>query len=408
MQKGMRAYNDHLYLPTDRRFDIVYAALTMGGKKGSAFAEGLTRSGKSQFGVDVVGPDNTVGVTKQDTVATLEGFESPTNPGEFIKGKININDPNDVIVNFDEVNHMKSSGDLHGWWTGDTKIMPDGTRVNLEDRVTFASGNYADGIRAFEIDSAMRSRLGLYLVSGDVDIETAKKINRMAERQNPLPEEFSGGLLPGAKTRRAIREYMNDIAPASDETVDFATEVINSLNNSGLVNPNDVDLSNTDAIAGWMHAARARRLAGLRRNEEGIPVLKGEITPQELIKTAPLALGSLATLSFTVVGELETNLGYEAERIMSDIERAIFTNRAIALIAINHLINPEGARVNNESAKKVLESHIAKYSYANLLEGAPKKIDRVMIDKLIGVSKEDHDQQEKSSRKRIRDVFSRR
>jgi hypothetical protein len=157
-----------------------------------------------------------------------------------------------------------------------------------------------------------------------------------------------------------------------------------------------------------MHAARARRLAGLRRNEEGIPVLKGEITPQELIKTAPLALGSLATLSFTVVGELETNLGYEAERSMSDIERAIFTNRAIALIAINHLINPEGARVNNESAKKVLESHIAKYSYANLLEGAPKKIDRVMIDKLIGVSKEDHDQQEKSSRKRIRDVFSRR
>jgi hypothetical protein len=406
MQKGMEAYNKHLLLPEDKRFDIAYGALTQ-GKKG-VFAEGLTRSGKSQFGEDVIGAENTVNIKKQDTVAILEGYESPTNPGMFIKGKMKIKDPQNIVWNFDEISHMRSSGDLHDWWTGSEKIMPDGTKVDLENMVTYASANFADGIRSFDIDSAMRSRLGLYILSGDVGMEVAKLINRRAENQTPLGEEFKGGLIPEAKTRKAIREYMQQQAPASDEAIDFATEVINLLNNSRLVNPNDVDLSNTDAVKGWIHAARARRLVGLRKDKEGIPVIEGVITRQELIFTAPIALGSLATLSYVVAGELKEKMGYEDERNLSDIERAVFTNRAIAAIAKFQLMRAEGDL--SLSRDEAIAEHLKGYSYANLPESAPEDIDQVLIEKLLRKQEVQDEpvepQKRKSIRQRIGDVIS--
>lgn len=403
IQQGMGAYNGHLKLPSDHRYDIGYGALVMGGPKGSVFAEGLTRSGKSQFGMDVFGVESTVGITMGDTVPTLEGYKNPTNENEFIEGKIIIDDPNDVLLNFDEISHLKRSGDLHGWWTGTQKRMPDGRIVNLADKSTYASANFPDGIRSFELDSAMRSRLGLYILSGDVGLEVAKAINRTAEGQEPLGEGFDGGLLPKAKTRRALREYMQKIAPAPDSTIDFATEVIYRLGNSGLVNPNDIDLSNTDAVKGWMQAVRARRLVGLRRNDEGIPVLSGEITPQELVLTAPIALGSLATLSFSVAGELQDKMGYEDERNLSDIERAVFTNRAIATIAMDHLLRVTGR--HDKHSDGVIKGHVANYSYANLPGNAPEDIDMVMIDKVL--RKQQAQDEQGKQRKRIRNVFGR-
>jgi hypothetical protein len=72
IQDGLRVIEQQLVLPQDNRWQIGYGALTMGGQQSAVFGEGMTSTGKSEWGNVVAGQARRVDIVATDTVGTLE------------------------------------------------------------------------------------------------------------------------------------------------------------------------------------------------------------------------------------------------------------------------------------------------------------------------------------------------
>jgi hypothetical protein len=222
MQHGLRVIDEQLVLPSDNRWAIGYGALVMGGQQSSVFGDGMTSTGKSEWGNIVIGEHNRVDIDPTDTVGTLEGVESIVTH-KTTKPKIHIADDQDVRLFLDEISHLESTAPMHKYWTGNEVTLPNGQVLDMRNASIYSTANFRGG-RSKNLDDAIRSRLGINLLAGDGGSEHAKAVSEFVQPE--LGEEYRDGLLPPAKIRESIRQVMELSAPKSSDSAVFMIDVI--------------------------------------------------------------------------------------------------------------------------------------------------------------------------------------
>lgn len=369
MGKGLEVIDQQLVLPSDQRWQIGYGALVMGGQQSSVFGEGMTSTGKSEFGNVVLGERNVIDVDPTDTVGTLEGVESIVDH-KFTKRKIKAGDGSDTRLFLDEISHLSSTAPLHKYWTGSEVTLPDGTVLDMRNASIYATANFPGG-RSKVLDDAIRARLGINLLSGDGGEAHAKRVSAFVQPE--LGEEYRDGLLPPVKVRQAMRQFMEAKAPVTDATSSFMVDVISSANGSGLLKP--MNLSNKRTLDSWAQAARARRLVDPEAK------LEGAISKEEIIGVVALGLGSFAVLNSYAQEQIADSLGLVD--VPSHLEKAIFARRALSAVAMNAYINSLDIRVGKDRDAEVA-NFMNKRSYAMLLEGHSAKADEFIVSTVTG------------------------
>lgn len=373
VQEGLSIIKDSLILPDDDRWDIAYASLLQGSGDGAVYAEGDPGTGKTRFGDVVFGPGYRIDIDSADRAASIEGYVNPINRNEWIPGKANFDsEEDDYRIFLNEIPHVgDNTGTLHKFWDGDGFVLA-GRAIDTSDAVFYSTGNYPNGRRNKELDDAFRDRQGIYVLAGDNNREVIASILGRDEVSRGRAHET--GLLPPPVLRRFIREAMIDSAPGAPESGVYMRNVIERINQSGLVSPN---ISASGRIGkGWRHAVRANRLIDGKAN------LGSVITDEELMRVAPLAIGALAIVGNLGSAVMEERLGYIDRP--SAHAKAIFKMRLIgaAAFSVFHEMHPtltgDGKKIADMANELNLHAHLQRYSYANAPDDISTQMSRVL------------------------------
>jgi hypothetical protein len=288
------------------------------------------------------------------------------------KAKIVVPDGSDTVLFLDEISHLRDTGPLHKYWTGDEVRLPNGQVLDMRNASIYSTANFYDGKgRSKPLDDAIRARLGINLLAGDGGVAHAKKVSAFVQPE--LSEAYRDGLLPYAKSRQVIRQAMEGSATLTQEASDFMIDVISNANKSGLFRP--MDLSNKRQHNSWVQAVRARRLVD--------PELKvsGPITREDLARVASLGLGSSAILSSVASEAIGDAIG-KMDDALTPLEKAIYARRAIAGVAMKALIQSKDIKLGIDKDQDIADFMNAR-AYASVLEGHGDSGDAVIVDMLL-------------------------
>ncbi|CAN5620526.1 hypothetical protein BH23PAT2_BH23PAT2_06820 [soil metagenome] len=387
---GLEAIRYRLILPEDGRWDIAYGGLVMGSGETSVLAEGEPGSGKTEFGNIVMGESVRIDIASTDTSETLEGYTRPTD-GEYNLGKMGLKEEN-VRLFLNEISHLRDTGPLHKYWDGES-LNINGEIVDTGNVSTYATTNFADGRRAKELDSALRSRFGISVLAGDNVDQVARAIQSVdIGRQNKANHE--NGLLPPVKSRQQIREGLQERYPLDRKAGEYITHVIEGMNNLGITQP--INPSDARIGRGWQQAERARRLV------EGSQAGEVAIKPEDLFRVASLALGSIATLSSEAGGYFQEKLG-KIDRL-SPLEKAVITRRTIAAVAFMSVLDMN-TFVKKDSEENMVRS-MNERSYAYSPQSGT--INEAIVTRMHGSKKPVEQEAKKSHDEKSRGFFKRR
>lgn len=355
--QGLDILHSELELPVDGRWDVAYAALTMGDPKAAVLAEGDPGTGKTQFGNVVLGEQYRTDIASTDTAETLEGYQNPINEDGFIPGKMPLRE-DDPRFFLNEISHVRDTGPMHKYWDGGVLYI-DGHTYSLDGAPVYATTNFADGRRAKDLDDALRSRMGVTVLAGD----NMKTISPLVQGRDLAASAHSQqkGILPGIEQRRVIREQLLRQNPLDKSAGAYMASVIEGLNGTGLLMP----ISGADARIGqgWQQAVRALRLAERRANHDEA------ITPEDLSVVAALALGSVAILGQH--GRAVFEQGLSKVDSLSNIEKAVAARRVVSAVAHKtvHDMRDYGAPTEEKTAQFMDKRSYAEIEESDVLNG---------------------------------------
>ncbi|MEI7632080.1 MAG: hypothetical protein WCJ60_02040 [bacterium] len=381
--QGLAIIENQLILPADGRWDVAYGSLVQGGLASTVHAEGDPGTGKTQFGNIVMGEQNRTDIAATDTVETLEGYYRPTD-GKLNVGKMHIN-PNDVRLFLNEISHLRDTGPLHKYWDAN-EIDINGAIYDLSNASTYLTSNFKDGARSKDLDTALRSRIGVSVLAGDNTSAIAGLIQ--GKDLGKVKDTVSNvGLLPPSKTRQQIRELLSARYPLGRSSGEYMTNVLSSLNNTGLFVP--ITLTDSRIGQGWQQAVRAKRLV------EGSSQKEVQIKNEDLAIVAALALGSVAVLNNSGNALFQEHTA-KLDRL-SPIEKAVIARRFIAAVAFKSVIDMGDFKNGDISG---MTKFMQKRSYANIPNH--DQIDGIIIDQLVNSPKQLPQESSNESRSRFR------
>ena len=373
-QEALAVMQSEVVLPADDyRWQLAYGLMATGrGQDSGVMAMGTFGSVKTTMGNLMIGPEQRVSITSTDTESTLFGHDHP-NPtpdsDKFITGKFKVVDPANPAFYLNELTHMRNQKAVQQLWDGEELVVPTNNshvdRINLQDAVYYMTSNYPNGQDVFRLSSSVQSRVGAEVLTGDVDDETARKI-----QSSPRVNFAQAPLLPSAAVRRELAELVEEAYPDPESSIgtvtgNFTVDLINRLNDSGLVAP----ISLADARIGKALAATTRAYMFVHRNKEGT-----EITPLTVARVAALAMPTVTRLS----GVAEGNMSDYLERNVGDLDKAIAVRRLIAReafrVAFSRLAEDDAAAEKGgaavsvqspEAIERLVDERAAKFSYGN-------------------------------------------
>lgn len=369
--EAMAVMQRELILPADKRWQYGYGLMaTGGGQDSGVISLGTYGTMKTTAGNLMLGPDQRISVNSTDTEATLFGHNhpNPTNGSpRFIKGKFDVVDPSNPVFFLNELSHMRNQKPVQQLWDGKELVLGE-DKINLQDAVYYVTGNYPNGRDVHRLSPSILSRMGAELLTGDVDDQTARRIQSVSDvsfEQAPI--------MPSSDARKALHELVVDAYPNPENngsgtvTGNLTVDLIARLNESGLVAP----ISSADARIGKALAAASRAYLFAHGRETGT-----KIHPIVVARVAALVLPTVVSLS----AKAESNMQDYIDRPVGDLDKAIAARRIIAREAFRTAYQrlaeddaseegEEGAGALSMLSKEAIEhrvdERVEKFSYAN-------------------------------------------
>lgn len=368
MQQGMEVVESTLVLPTDGRYQIAYALLCSGrGQKSSVLTIGEPASGKTKFGDMLFGIRDRVDIKPTDTDETLYGYTNPIDGNEIIPGKLVGLRQENPTAYVNELSQMANTGPVHPLWDAEL-VRVSGVEVLLRDVAIYGTSNFPkfDEVRVHKLDSALRSRAGIEMLTGDNSEETAKKIH--GPRAAREDDNSRLPVLPIAAVRRGIYEQTaaRYPAPRTEKTGAYIVSLLQTLNASGLVAP--INISDARLSESLYEVTRAKMLWDGR--EAG-----STIQNEHVAEVAALVLPKVTALSRVAVQKLTEEAG---DRRPTPTEQAIAVRRIVASGAFATLFKLSTAPKKDEKAK--MAGLVDQFSYANK-DASGIDIDRALAPK---------------------------
>jgi hypothetical protein len=372
-QEALAVMQNQVVLPADHRWQLAYALMATGrGQDSGVMAKGTFGTVKTAMGNLMLGPDQRISITGTDTESTLFGHAhpNPTADGpKFVKGKFQVVDPKNPVFYLNELTHMRNQKAVQQLWDGEELLVPTNNshvdRINLQDAVYYMTSNYPNGQDVFRLSSSIQSRVGFEVLTGDVDDATARKI-----QSSPRVNFAQAPILPSAEVRRELAGLVEEAYPDPEDstgtvTGNFTVDLVNRLNESGLVAP----ISPADRRIGQALAAGSRAYMFAYRNKEGT-----EITPLVVARVAALVMPTVIKLSHVAEG----NMGEYLERNVGDLDKAIAARRIAAReafrVAYSRLAEDDAATEEGgtalslqspEAIERLVDERATKFSYGN-------------------------------------------
>jgi hypothetical protein len=389
---AMGAIHSRMILNKDGRFDVGLGLLLSGGgqQMSTLQAAGDGGTGKTTWGNLVMGESRRIDIESSFTAADIFGYPSLMTPDEYVKGKLSKGYNGDPAYFFNEMGHMRNTGNLHRLWDG-RELEVEGRAIEIAGAAIYMATNFPDGNRVHKQDEQWRSRITAEVVSGDHDRATAVELNKEQEHDRASGDASLSlaPLLPDRSRRAAINELLVDRYSAGqqdgEQIAEYIVKVLEQLNGTGLIAP----LSVTDSRVrqSLYAAARARKWvdAAMNAAKNGGFIERAAITPADIAKVAAFTL-PIKSAGLTRVAKdafLEAT-----EDLPRPLERAIAVRRYIAATAFRVLHAPE----NEDAAAPIIpkterearvNKALADYAYVN-----PRAVNvrTEALDKAMGIT----------------------
>lgn len=372
IEKSFAHVKAHMQVPDDDRLQIAHGGLAIGGPEAAIMAKGMPGTGKTFFGNVVLGSQARVEVQFNDTEHTLFGHPNPINTQERIDGKftgkLTAENP---MVWANEISHVENTGPLHRLW--DDKVLRiNGVDIDMWNATVYATSNFPDGRRVYELDGAIRSRFGAEVLFGDGDTKFARTLHgRDSAVTQTDNSDATQGVLPNAAARANLREQVLRAYPLGGlegrEFGGYVTDMIEAIN----ANPMLGSVGNMDGrlSSGWWQIARSRLL--VNGAAEGT-----RIGAEDASHVAALVLPTVVTLSQKGKAELKTVLGVPK---LDPFTEAVAQRRLLASIAYSTVEARKD--FSEEGVQQRRDNFRSKYSYASV-GGATDKIDE-FVEKAV-------------------------
>lgn len=367
--EGVQAMEQRMITP-NRGFHVAYVMLAGGGAYRSVYLQGDAGTGKTTYGDLLMGEENRTNIKKKDTAADLFGAQHPIDPDTYTEASlVGLRNGNPVAY-LNELPHLSDTGDIHHIWDS-KKITISGQDHDISNIAILGTGNFPDGQRNTAFDSAMLSRWGAILITGDHSSETMKNIHEnaltMSQKNDRSP------ILPPASVRAKLGEYMDtQFIPESGEYGKYIVNLIRNLDESGLASGPSGMLSDNDVRIS--HGLRNAATADMFMREENVVQIK----PYHLARVAALALPSVVTLSRQAKELLQDNAG---DRRLSNLEQAIALRRVIAMSAFRTIHQLAASDKLPRETEAKLNKFMADYSYANKAAITGYDVDEALFSK---------------------------